>query len=98
MDVRIPELFRDRRFFAGAWHIVYERRVRDESLEIVCLSNESCVVIQASADCRQGLFADLLAVVVYFVLPDYPKSPCTSKWLNAHEQEYLEVRTSETHR
>ena len=43
----------------------------------------------------EGLYTVLLAVVVYIVLPDYPKSPRTSKWLNAREQEYLEVRLSE---
>jgi hypothetical protein len=29
------------------------------------------------------------------VLPDYPKSPRSAKWLSAREQEYLEVRLSE---
>ncbi|KAK5130038.1 hypothetical protein LTR08_002512 [Meristemomyces frigidus] len=43
----------------------------------------------------EGLYTILLAVVVYLVLPDYPKSPRTSKGLSPREQEYLEVRLSE---
>lgn len=29
------------------------------------------------------------------MLPDYPKSPTSNKWLTPREQEYLEVRLSE---
>lgn len=43
----------------------------------------------------EGIYTVLLAGVVYFVLPDYPKSPRSSKWLTPREQEYLEVRLSE---
>ncbi|KAK3621208.1 hypothetical protein LTR56_022918 [Elasticomyces elasticus] len=43
----------------------------------------------------EGLATILLSVVVFFVLPDYPKSPRSSKWLSPREQEYLEVRLSE---
>jgi hypothetical protein len=43
----------------------------------------------------EGLYTILLAGVVYLVLPDYPKSPRSSKWLTPREQEYLEVRLSE---
>jgi hypothetical protein len=37
----------------------------------------------------------LFAGVVYYVLPDYPKSPRSSSWLTTREQEYLEARLSE---
>ncbi|KAI5357632.1 Putative major facilitator superfamily, MFS transporter superfamily [Septoria linicola] len=43
----------------------------------------------------EGIFTILLAVVVWFTLPDYPKSPRSGKWLPVREQEYLEVRLSE---
>lgn len=33
--------------------------------------------------------------MVYFVLPDYPKSPRSGKWLTEREQNYLEARLSE---
>lgn len=37
----------------------------------------------------------LFSAVVYFVLPDYPKSPRSQKWLTPREQHYLEARLSE---
>ncbi|KAH8900183.1 MFS general substrate transporter [Thozetella sp. PMI_491] len=40
----------------------------------------------------EGLGTVLFGIVVFFVLPDYPKSPRSSKWLTPREQEYLEVR------
>ncbi|KAL4881735.1 major facilitator superfamily domain-containing protein [Aspergillus karnatakaensis] len=43
----------------------------------------------------EGIFTILFAGVVYFVLPDWPKSPRTSKWLTPREQEYVEARLSE---
>ncbi|GME29232.1 Major facilitator superfamily [Neofusicoccum parvum] len=43
----------------------------------------------------EGIATMLFAGVVYLVLPDYPKSPRSSKWLSAREQEYLETRLSE---
>jgi hypothetical protein len=43
----------------------------------------------------EGIFTILFSGIVYFVLPDYPKSPRSSKWLTPREQEYLEVRLSE---
>jgi hypothetical protein len=33
--------------------------------------------------------------VVWTVLPDYPKSPRSSKWLTPREQEYLELRLTD---
>lgn len=42
----------------------------------------------------EGLATMLFAVAVYLVLPDYPKSPRSSKWLSPREQEYLEARLS----
>ena len=43
----------------------------------------------------EGIYTILLAGVVFLVLPDYPKSPRSSKFLTPREQEYLEVRLSE---
>ncbi|KAK4443564.1 major facilitator superfamily domain-containing protein [Podospora aff. communis PSN243] len=43
----------------------------------------------------EGLFTVLFAAVVYFVLPDYPKSARSASWLTPREQEYLERRLSE---
>jgi len=43
----------------------------------------------------EGLFTILFAAVVYFVLPDYPKSPRSAKWLTPREQEYLELRLTD---
>ncbi|KAH8661599.1 permease of the major facilitator superfamily [Tricladium varicosporioides] len=43
----------------------------------------------------EGIFTILFSFVVFFVLPDYPKSPRSRKWLSPREQEYLEVRLSE---
>ncbi|KAL1959088.1 hypothetical protein VTO42DRAFT_2875 [Malbranchea cinnamomea] len=43
----------------------------------------------------EGLGTILFSFVVYFVLPDYPKSPRSNKWLTPREQEYLDARLSE---
>ncbi|PPJ58838.1 hypothetical protein CBER1_08515 [Cercospora berteroae] len=43
----------------------------------------------------EGIYTILLAGVTWMVLPDYPKSPRSSKWLTTREQGYLEVRLSE---
>ncbi|KAK6435873.1 hypothetical protein LTR95_007940 [Oleoguttula sp. CCFEE 5521] len=43
----------------------------------------------------EGIYTILLAGVIYLVLPDYPKSPRSSKWLTEREQDYLEARLSE---
>lgn len=40
----------------------------------------------------EGLFTVLFAGVVWFCLPDYPKSKTSDSWLSPREQEYLEVR------
>lgn len=37
----------------------------------------------------------LFAIVVFFVLPDYPKSKRSAKWLTPREQEYLELRLTD---
>lgn len=42
----------------------------------------------------EGLATVLFSAVIFFVLPDYPKSPRSSKWLTAEEQEYIELRLS----
>ncbi|KAL3425086.1 high-affinity nicotinic acid transporter [Phlyctema vagabunda] len=43
----------------------------------------------------EGLFTILFSGIVYFVLPDYPKSPRSSAWLTPREQEFIERRLSE---
>jgi hypothetical protein len=43
----------------------------------------------------EGIITILFSFVVFFILPDYPKSPRSAKWLTSREQEYLEVRLSE---
>lgn len=40
----------------------------------------------------EGLITILWGIVVFLVLPDYPKSPRSTKWLTPREQEYLELR------
>ncbi|KAJ4260420.1 hypothetical protein NW762_007159 [Fusarium torreyae] len=42
----------------------------------------------------EGLVTILFSAVIYFVLPDYPKSARSSSWLTPEEQEYLELRLS----
>ncbi|GAB1195500.1 hypothetical protein APSETT444_004759 [Aspergillus pseudonomiae] len=42
-----------------------------------------------------GLFTILFSGVIYLVLPDWPKSPRTRKWLSEREQDYVEARLSE---
>lgn len=43
----------------------------------------------------EGIVTVLFSAVIWFVLPDYPKSPRSSSWLSVDEQEYLELRLSE---
>ncbi|KAE8138592.1 major facilitator superfamily domain-containing protein [Aspergillus pseudotamarii] len=43
----------------------------------------------------EGLFTILFSGVIYLVLPDWPKSPRTGKWLSEREQDYVEARLSE---
>ncbi|KAL2818513.1 major facilitator superfamily domain-containing protein [Aspergillus cavernicola] len=43
----------------------------------------------------EGLVTILFCPAIYFILPDYPKSPSSSKWLTPEEQEYLELRLSD---
>ena len=43
----------------------------------------------------EGIFTILFSGVIFLVLPDYPKSPRSSKWLTPREQAYLELRLSE---
>ncbi|KAJ5915143.1 hypothetical protein N7454_011255 [Penicillium verhagenii] len=40
----------------------------------------------------EGIITVLFSGVVYLVLPDYPKSPRSNKWLSQREQDYLEAR------
>ncbi|EXJ79705.1 hypothetical protein A1O3_07988 [Capronia epimyces CBS 606.96] len=43
----------------------------------------------------EGIYTILFAGVVYLVLPDYPKSKRSAKWLTPREQEYLELRLTD---
>jgi sugar phosphate permease len=43
----------------------------------------------------EGVATMVFSIVVFFVLPDYPKSPRSRSWLTPREQEYLEARLSE---
>ena len=43
----------------------------------------------------EGIITILFSGVIYLILPDYPKSERSAKWLTPEEQEYLEVRLSE---
>ncbi|KAE8422317.1 major facilitator superfamily domain-containing protein [Aspergillus pseudocaelatus] len=43
----------------------------------------------------EGLFTILFSGVIYLVLPDWPKSSRTRKWLSEREQDYVEARLSE---
>lgn len=40
----------------------------------------------------EGLATVLWGLVIVLVLPDYPRSPRSNKWLTPREQEYLELR------
>jgi hypothetical protein len=43
----------------------------------------------------EGLATIIFSGVVWFVLPDYPKSPRSNKWLSEREQNFIEIRLSE---
>lgn len=43
----------------------------------------------------EGIYTVLLGILTFFLLPDYPKSPRSNKWLTPREQDYLEARLSE---
>lgn len=43
----------------------------------------------------EGLVTILFSGIIYIILPDYPKTPRSSKWLTPREQEDLELRLSE---
>ena len=43
----------------------------------------------------EGLTTMAFALVVWFILPDYPKSQRSSKWLSKREQEFLEARLTD---
>lgn len=40
----------------------------------------------------EGIYTMLFSLIVYLVLPDYPKSPRSASWLTPREREYLELR------
>lgn len=43
----------------------------------------------------EGLATMLFAIAVFFVLPDWPQSERSSKWLTKREQDYISARLSE---
>lgn len=43
----------------------------------------------------EGLFTMLFAVAVFFVLPDWPQSDRSSRWLTKREQDFISARLSE---
>lgn len=43
----------------------------------------------------EGIATIFFAGVVFVYLPDYPKSPRSSRWLTVREQEFIEVRLPE---
>ncbi|KAJ5492113.1 Major facilitator superfamily domain general substrate transporter [Penicillium expansum] len=43
----------------------------------------------------EGIITVLFSGVIFLVLPDYPKSPRSSKWLSLREQEFIEARLGE---
>lgn len=59
------------------------------------LSSSSWLIEIVRLYLLEGLFTILFAGVVFLVLPDWPKSPRSDKWLTKREQEYLEARLSE---
>ena len=40
----------------------------------------------------EGVATILLGIVIYFLLPDFPKSKSSSKWLTPREQQFIEAR------
>ncbi|KAJ9367563.1 hypothetical protein DTO282F9_3381 [Paecilomyces variotii] len=44
----------------------------------------------------EGIATILFSVIIWLVLPDYPKSPRSNKWLTSREQEFIEARLPET--
>ncbi|KAJ9302127.1 hypothetical protein DTO271G3_993 [Paecilomyces variotii] len=44
----------------------------------------------------EGIATILFSIVIWLVLPDYPKSPRSNKWLTSREQEFIEARLPET--
>lgn len=43
----------------------------------------------------EGIGTMIFGVLIYLFLPDFPKSPRSSKWLTPREQEFVEARLSE---
>jgi hypothetical protein len=42
----------------------------------------------------EGVLTIAYGIVLYIWLPDYPKSPRSSKWLTPREQDFIEARLS----
>lgn len=40
----------------------------------------------------EGVATVLLAIVIYFILPDFPKSKRSNSWLTPREQQFIEAR------
>ncbi|EXJ86836.1 hypothetical protein A1O3_03790 [Capronia epimyces CBS 606.96] len=43
----------------------------------------------------EGVLTIGFGLLVYFIYPDYPKSPRTAKWLTPREQEFMDLRLTE---
>ncbi|KAK7744803.1 hypothetical protein SLS62_010036 [Diatrype stigma] len=43
----------------------------------------------------EGIFTIFFSGAVFYILPDYPKSPRSNRWLTPREQEFIEVRLPE---
>lgn len=81
VDVRVPELLGDHRLTP---------RLRNSYMDgIRGLSAWRWVFL------LEGLVTILFCPAIYFLLPDYPKSKTSAKWLTPEEQEYLEQRLSD---
>lgn len=101
MDVWVSEYVGDYRVLDYLWDFVYEWAEGVECVEMVCLSpplSIQAALYGADRDrvyLLEGLFTILFSGVIFFVLPDWPKSSQSRKWLSEREQEYLEARLSE---
>lgn len=43
----------------------------------------------------EGVATIAFAGLIFYIYPDYPKSPRSAKWLTPREQEFLEMRLTE---
>lgn len=78
---------------------VHERSWLAQCLEVVRKFHDTKTSTSADSIDRlyllEGVFTMLSPVAVFFVLPDWPKSKRSAKWLSTREQEYIAARLSE---